>query len=545
MRQGTLIAVAALCCLALLTAAKAGLSDRQNAAPAASRWRVSPLVRAGSEVPDVAGARFQEFGEVFWLDSGEVVFWGGWGKRDEDWGLFSLKDGKLRTISRAGEGVIPPSIQQIPGRKPDKISLHRFAHNPTWKGGLHIKTPIHAGKNHLYLSVEEIYQVMSGAWNSGVYAWDGLHLKKLLGADGEFIGSEMGGVKYEGINGIVLTVSTQGEALIYFMGGPKGLKAIGNMKYGLALYDGSQLKPLLVSGDPLPGMPGVKLSDVEYGHAYSTPWADKPLSAAWASPEATLAVLKVDGAPYKKALFRLTRDKAEKLVAVGDPDPADPKKSIKEIMLIEAAGPETVAVLVERSGRGGLAWLLHHQGQLRLLFDISMAERETGWDGLALGKFAFIRTDPAQALLEATVIKSKLEWRNEYYKIVLVAHRSFRTDYYVYDGQRVARVSRDTSFFDTRLRWTFGDFPGAIIEGVRLNWLTGATKDVTEAEFQKNVTASFLDFSAKEMRPQPPPEFVTEDGRRIPIADVLAWKGRDGAVARLGDGLHLLTKKQD
>ncbi len=509
-----------------------------------AQWKLSPLAGTKTEVPDIANARFQEFGEVFWLDSGEVVFWGAWGKRDDEWGLFSLRDGKLRIISRVGEAVIPPSIQQIPDRKPDKISLHRFGHDPNWKGGLHIKTPIHAGKNHLYLSIEELYQGMSGPRNSGVYVWDGQRLKKLLGIDGELLGMEMGGLKYEMINGMVLSINTKGEALIYFMGGPKpkGLN-FAKSKVGFALYDGSQLRPLLTSGDALPGMAGVTFSDVEYSSAYYSPWFDKPLSAVWMSPEATLAVLKVSGAPYKKALFRLTQDKTEKLVAVGDPDPADPKKSIKEIFYIEASSPETVAILVERSDRGGLAWLLYHEGRLRLLFDITMAERELGWDGLGLGNLAFIRTDPVQVLLEATVIKTKIEWQNEYYKIVTVAHRSFRTGFYVFDGQRVTRVDKDTNLFNTRFRWSFGDYPGALLEGVRLGWLTNLNKDVTQAEFQKNVTVNFLAFSVKEMNLAPPPEFAMEDNRRISVADAVAWKGTHQAIVRLSDGLHLLTKK--
>lgn len=55
------------------------------------QWQLTAMVREGTPVPDRPGARFQEFGEAWWLESGVLVFWGHSGKEEKDWGLYSWK----------------------------------------------------------------------------------------------------------------------------------------------------------------------------------------------------------------------------------------------------------------------------------------------------------------------------------------------------------------------------------------------------------------------------------------------------------------------
>lgn len=82
-------------------------------------------------------------------------------------------------------------------------------------------------------------------------------------------------------------------------------------------------------------------------------------------------MLGVKGAPYKKGLFRIARDKADLILAVGDKDPLDPARKILSVDDIHADRPDRVAIHVTRSwgfGKTGSALFSWVDGRLRHVY---------------------------------------------------------------------------------------------------------------------------------------------------------------------------------
>ena len=155
--KGCIRRIAGICfCLVPALALQAQPEARQASPAPQGQWQLTALVREGAPVPDRPGAQLQEFGEAWWLDTGVLVFWGHSGKKEKDWGLYSWKDGSLKTVLPEGENVTSPNFESKPGVKPQKMRLHRVGHGvaPFVHDRPHHTTQIHAGKRLLYISID-------------------------------------------------------------------------------------------------------------------------------------------------------------------------------------------------------------------------------------------------------------------------------------------------------------------------------------------------------------------------------------------------------
>jgi hypothetical protein len=235
-------------------------------------WRITPLVVKGAQAPETNG-QFQEFGETYALENA-LVFWARFGPGNKDWGLFSVREGKVSKVF----------LQDVPFAAPDgrKVKVNDL-----------IPAVLHAGKRMLYISTES---------PDHVYGWDGERLVRVLCAGDQL---EVSGVRYTIKKATVFNVDPEGRALLYYDANqPQHMN-------GWVLHDGTSFTPLWKEGDTLPGMPGVQIKNLSAGHFCVTNCVKEPRLLEDGS---ILAFLEVTGAPYKKALFHIARDKTETMI---------------------------------------------------------------------------------------------------------------------------------------------------------------------------------------------------------------------------------------
>jgi hypothetical protein len=504
------------------------LAQRSAPIPQGER-QLRALVREGAPVPDKPGAKFQSFGEAWWLEPGCLAFWADYGSGS---GLFSWKDGTVKTILPEGETVTSPNFRPKPGLVPQKMRLHRLWHPPGWIVGAHDRTLIHAGRKLLYLTIDTSYK-NTGLFqsdNSTVYAWDGDKLFPVLGQEDSLPlpGGGALGIK----SARVAAIGTDDQALLSYV--TKGDTS------GWALFDGTRLLPFLASGDPLPGLPDVRIRDTNPPKRFDISWLQ--WTTAWRSTEATVAVVDVAGAPYKRALLRLAPGGAQKLLAEGDPDPTEPTKKIKDLVRLEGASPDTFAVLVARGALSGdQAWLLYHRGTFQRILDRSLVQRpDPSWDSLGFGRAAFLGTDPPRMVLEVFVTKLETQLISQNQLLKLVASTQSRGDHYLFEGGPVRRL--DTQGMPMDLRVLGGERPGIVLgtfptTGTQPEGLLDSLSPPTSL-----MTFWFLDGTARNPGVAPPPEVAVVGDRRITFAHVIAWRAPDEAVVRQKDGFFLVTK---
>ena len=514
--------------------------SQQTAHPKSSQPRLSHLVKKGSEVPD-KGGRFQEFGDVYWLEQGGLVFWASVSrpnKKNEEWGLFSFKDGQTRTLLMEGENSLPTEISATKESKPEKIHL-RKADRQRW-GTWDLKTPIHKSRQLLYFSFFNEKYV--GDNFGSVYTWDGVRLRKVLGWKDLL---EVRGSRYEINSARVLNISPEGEALIYF--------EIKGGQNGLGLYDGTQLTPLLMSGDALPELQGVLVRKVVVrprivGAPCALPLYNfcTPITA-WVFPNVIWAALEVTGAPYKKAIFRLTKEKAEMILAEFKSDPLDPKESMGSFLAMDAANPNSV--IIRASKFSGEVLLHYRDGQFYKVFDKSLSgvvkfphfrwKDPQGWRDYSVENGFFLRSDKSQYVFPVTFSRPGGTQ-------VSVSSGAVETTYwaenlsslFLFDGEHLINLSETTQMpWGFSVRKINGNFIGLLISEPEYVMSRNALLKVPTPK------KWFLDANSEELRLQQVPELLTDGDKRITLADVVVWKSPGEAIARLDDGLYLFTGK--
>lgn len=172
-------------------AAPPSASAEEQAAPPTipGKWRLRPIFLRGAEVPDQPGCKLDEILDAYSLESGVVAFWAtlskpGEKKNPQGVFSFSLKDGKLRTVRMEGDDGLSPYMLADSSGKAEKLHLY---HSEDLAGGLtrgpRQETPIHAGERLLYFS----FHTGMGDIGCSVYAWDGEHLRRVLGAGDELL----------------------------------------------------------------------------------------------------------------------------------------------------------------------------------------------------------------------------------------------------------------------------------------------------------------------------------------------------------------------
>lgn len=463
------------------------------------------------------------------MEPGFLVFWASY---DGGSGLFSWKDGTVKTILPEGETVTSPNFRPKPGLEPQKMRLHRMSHLPGWVAGAHTRTLLNAGRRLFYLTIDTSYKNtgMFQSDNSTVYAWDGEKLFPVLGkADSLPL---PGGGLLSISSARVAAVGTDDKVLIAYVAKTAG------QSNGWVLFDGTSLTPVLSEGDPLQGLPGIKVQDTNPPHRFDWGWLN--WLTAWRSPETTIGVLDVAGAPYKRALFRLGKGGAEKLLAEGDPDPTDSTKKIKEIIRIEVGAPDAVAVLIGRSTwSGDLAWLLYQAGGFRRMLDKTLIQRpDPSWDSVGFGQAVFLQADPPRFLFQAFIGKLETSLQTRGQMLYLVGKTQLRGDWYIFEGEKASRLNLDGT--PLALRVLGGERPGVILS----SGIAGAKDIVPEALSLPSsiMTHWFIDTTAKESTAAAPPVVTVAGDRQITFAHVLGWRRPSEAVVWQQDGFFLVTK---
>jgi hypothetical protein len=490
-------------------------------------WRMTPLVLKGAPAPETTG-QFQEFGETYALENA-LVFWARFGPSDKDWGLFSLREGKVSKVFLQNVEFVAPDGRKVKVRREPASSVL-----------------LHAGKRMLYISMTD---------PDHVYGWDGERLVRVLCAGDQL---EVSGIRYTVKRATVINVDSEGRALLYYDANePQHLN-------GWVLHDGTSFTPLWKEGDSLPGMPGVQIKNLSAGHfcifsCVGAPWLLEDGSI--------LAPLEVTGAPYKKALFRIARDKTEKIIAEGSQEAGLPY--IKRLGDVLAARSDSFVVDVSMKGlasSGGFSYsylipllLFYDQGKLRTPSAGAREIREMPhhWYevvpnqnvGFAFDGAMFLAPDSPRLLVTVKVNKTNI-------RVGLLKNK--RTDVsfpglYFWDGEKLSPVPWETALgmdISTVLK-TIESKPEhywspAQVKTIGLWRIGGPVSGVGVLLPAGGPTGPrwFVGSNSVNGQLEQLPQFQVA-GRTVTIANVVAWRSPKEALVQLEDGFFLLTNTAD
>lgn len=503
--------------------------------------RLTPLILKGAPAPETNG-QFQEFGETYVMEN-MLVFWARFGPADKDWGLFSMKGGKVAKILLEDVEFVAPDSRKI------KVS----------RAGV-LPARLSAGKRILYISNRA---------PDHVYGWDGERLVRVLCAGDQL---EVGGVRCTVKRAAVLDVGPDGRALIYYDANKP------QHTNGWVLHDGTTFTPLFKEGDPLPGMPGVLIKNLSTG-----PFC---LSYCVAAPRllddgSILASLEVTGAPYKKALFHIARDKTETIIVERTPrrgsatletqEPGGPYIGRlgdllavrSDSFVMDASGgegeePGQVGSLTVKFEKGQVSsitvnsekvmLLFYHLGKFRLV----SPPIETLKPGGVSAGFAF---DGAMFLTPGSprvLVTVKQQGRSEKGLWIAKATDTSFPGLCFWDGEQISDIPWHMALgmdipavlkaLETKSGPIFRPVPA---KGIRLRRISGPLSGVgvvlpTAGSTGARWFVASNSVDGKLERPQ-----FQVAGRTVTAADIVTWKSPEEAVVELEDGFFLLTKAAD
>jgi hypothetical protein len=499
-------------------------------------WRLTSLVLKGAPAPGTNG-QFQEFGETYVMEN-TLAFWSRFGAGDKEWGLFSIREGKLSNVFVNGVEFIAPDSRKI-----------KVLRGDPYRG------VIHAGKGMLYLSY---------TFPDHLYGWDGDRLVRVLCAGDQL---EVSGTRYTVKSAKLHDVGPDGRALIYYHANkPRDMD-------GWVLHDGTNFTPLWKEGDSLPGMSGVQIKDLSSG-------------ARLLEDGSILATLEVTGAPYKKALFRLSRDKAEKIIEekftwrgkanletqgpdghyiemLGDLPVAQSESFVMDLK--SGTRVQVKRLRVEDTGRVNfcqppiLLLLFYHQGEFELescagLRELSALHGVHGrWfspapdDSIAVDRGVFLT--PGSPRLVFTV---KATRRLEVGKFSRKYLDTSFPGLYFWDGRQISEVPWETALgmdipraskaLETESK-SMSPGPAKVIGLRRITRpVSGVTISLPASG--PNGSRWLIPSDSTDGKLERGPQFQVP-GRTVTVADIVAWKSPEEAVVELEDGFFLLTKAAD
>jgi hypothetical protein len=278
------------------------------------------------------------------------------------------------------------------------------------------------------------------------------------------------------------------------------------------------------------------------------------------------AVLKSPGAPYKGGLFRLTRETATLILALGEKDPLEPTKTIASINLIDADRPDREAIYATRSFEGktypNLVVYLWVDGRFRHVYTI-VIPKQALIEILKMGGGEATTLAWGESRIDGTFLSPEMP----HYLLRVVETRDVdrktaikSTSFLLFDGERLTNLTGDIwsekepvpmeamqqgfepalREMDPSTRLMTGDFNGLLLAWVKR--VANSTGEEKKPRFEP--AWWFLDITAKPLRFRPAPELTTVDGRRVMLADVLAWVRPGAALVQLPEGYFLLSKRQ-
>jgi len=293
----------------------------------------------------------------YFLEGGTVVFWA-ITKRPSRSGLFSAKDGQIKTVALMGRKDSQPNAEGIP---------EPFEFIPGPLGNTDIK----AGGGLLYITLR------FGKFRQktrSVCIWDGEKLRPLLwrGESPAWLG---GGEKIQSAG--VAGISPDGSAVIVY--------STEGGQYGIASYSkAAGLHPLISTASALPGMPGVTILKETFEPLFDDPYEkgekgtkDWALRGRLAPPVLLgdwlfLVVEPSTGHPF---LARIGGGKTERIVEAQTADPTDPGFMVEEIRSFKAVTPDVVAVEID-GGKADRRLLVSDKGKLSRIYQSAGAYEE-------------------------------------------------------------------------------------------------------------------------------------------------------------------------
>lgn len=498
---------------------KAAAPPEAQAAPDArvlpGEWDLKPLARIGDPAPETGG-RFEEFGHVYWLDSGVLVFWARFGPKQ--WAIYSWKDGRLQLVVPEGNNVQPPHAEGVM----EKLDIHRVR-------GWRYETLLHPGRGVLYLSVR------FGAldYTGSIYAWDGEHLRKVL-ARGDSV--SLGGVPHRLRFARVRATASDGTTLIHVQTEQK--------LEGLALLDGSSVSSIMLEEQELPGIPGVRLKHHALGYIPGAIEFGMMEGDLYLGPGgAFMQGVQITRPQNETVSLRLTPGRAEIMPAPGSPFPPDNFTSTTE--------------------QGERVFRFHHQGQVNVVSNLAQLLGLDRHDWSVTSHAELLDSDPRRGVVLARAFrlptreeeKSGLAvgtqryefwYRNWEERLPWMVERGQRlakitsTGLLFLDGDRGANLSEKLSLSATSHLWrTSGDFPGLLLAARPLSVPGTTYKPIPGSQ----TTFWFLDGKSEDIRLEPAPVFKMSDDRRVPLYSVVGWIKPGQAVVGLPHAFYLLTRR--
>jgi hypothetical protein len=425
-----------------------------------------------------AGGQFQEFYETYPLGPDHLVFWARYGPSQLDRGIYAWKAGVLKTVfTPSGKGW-----ERSVGTWPAK--------------GV-------------------VYLTRAREWSS-VQAWDGERLTRVVGRGDPWKVQDT--IYTLETAAVWASSSSDGLAVLELTAkAPRTLKA-------WVLHDGTRLTPLLTVGDALTGQPGIRVKDCRIQ------------GIAWG---AVYALLEVEGAEYRTALFALKAGGAEKILEVGGKDPVDASKTLRSAYFIPSPDEGRAAF------HGNRAWgfgkvedilLIREGGALRLAFEgptthaveprlRAWKDSQYDWAKYDLGPGAFLAGGRPDYVFTAHFSRpagtrsepGSLRLLSEHVGLLLC-----------YDGTQVTSL---------------GSFPMAQNAGVvRFRKLDGDVPGLLGIAGGAGI--AFVRTEGKGVRLTQVPEFEMADGSRVTLDQVIHWMKPGQALGSSAEDLFLLERQK-
>lgn len=471
----------------------------QAVAPAAApkHWEIAPLLLVGKDVPDSPGKKVIDTGRLYAVDPETFAVWARVGEWPEVWILLGVRQGRVETIgventeggSSAGKEGVLALARQGPGL------------------GSRLGLSVVGGQGLVYLQEKSAKEVPSGGRNP-IYGWDGRGLRRLLGPGDEI---SFGGTAYRCASVTLGNANASGTVLITIE------TSQPSKGFGLALHDAKGLRGVVTKDQPVPGRPEARLKD------YALSCRAVSIEEAVLADDGTVVLVAYldDREGTKKGIYAVMENDTRKLIAAGDPCPAEPDSKVRscQFRVIEAQSATRVVASFSCGGPKSFLW------------------NGKGWIAVNSGPLT---------VAQAVILTPDAPW-------VFWQGSSDREE--KRGGETLTLHAEGCGLFDGEISRDIraqGNMPtgyelvpaGGELSGVILQYGWGV----------QGLEDRFIDARAPEKGHQPVPSYRTLQGPVIPLSDVLAWTAPRSALAavrpttqggeRTPAGIYLMTAKQ-
>ena len=520
--------------LALVAATWLPAGHAQAPAPA-GQVVVEKVATVGMQVPDTEdkltgfgygfGVGFLRSHPYYFLDGGTVVFWAD-AKANKriailsGLGLYSAKDGQLKTIAREGPKITSPNADGIP---------ETFDFSPPGVGEHGFDTDIKAGSGLLYITIR--FGLFAKKTRS-VCAWDGDKLRPVLwrGESPAWLGA---GEKIEAAE--VVSINPDGSALIVY--------SSVSGQYGLATHSKTAgLRPLISTASPLPGMPGVTILKDTFEPLFAqqafiprkgTKRADfyKEQDRTWRwrlAPPALLGdwlFLVVEPSTGRPFLARIGGSNTQRILEEGGADPTEPGAVAEEIRSFKAVTPDVVAVEIS-DGKSARRLLVSDKGKLSRIY------QSAGAFGSVAGKQGYTDAQGNEDLQVLQIVSPESK------AFCALAEERFNKGVYEYatqvrcfDGARMSNVTGGALIGEGSVMRAIPGLPGVLVINAQYT-PTGRHASTQVSQWIVSGNAAGQDL-------RPAPEIYSSGDSKYTLGDVVGVDPvRKTAWMRLSDGLY-------